>query len=141
MFQLITKRRRLPVLTIFRWKQLRLPKVRILHRRPWTEWALIIVLVAYVFLSVCIYFAYVQPWIAGKIDVRIGADSDRYWDDVKLCKAHESGSLISLGGNLLGPVSLALLLQNGFLVLCFNVAVFYLALKIAGSIPFVNKAK
>jgi hypothetical protein len=141
MLRLITKQFRLPSFTIINWRQLRFLKIRSMRQRPWREWALILVLIAYVLICAYVYFSYVQPWIAGDISVRIGADSDRYWDDVKLWNDNDSGSLISLGGNLLGPVSIALLLRNGFLVFCFNVAIFYLAMKIAGSIPSLNKAK
>jgi hypothetical protein len=141
MLQLNPKRYRSLLLGGFQWRQLHFPKVRILPRRTRLEWALVMVLIAYVFICAYIYFSYVQPWIAGDISVRIGADSDRYWDEVKRWNDHDSGSLISLSGNLLGPVSIALLLKNGFLIFCFNVAMLYLALKIAGSIPLVNKAK
>lgn len=124
-----------------KWRLPHSPKFGFLRRRSWLEWALVWTLILYVFVCVCVYFVYVQPWINGDIETRIGADSDRYWDAVKVYQQGGKSSLISLTGNLIGPILEALVFQNGFFVMCCNVLLFASAMKIAGSIAHVNKAK
>jgi hypothetical protein len=94
--------------------------------------------VLYVAICAAVYFAYVAPWMAGDINIRIGADSDRYWDSVKEMRSAGSVPLLSATGNLLGPVSVGLLLHNGVAVMIFNLLLFLLALKVASSIPDVD---
>jgi hypothetical protein len=47
--------------------------------------------------------------------------------------------LVTLSANFLGPVLVGLMLHNGFAVMCFNIGLFALAMKVAGSIEGVNK--
>jgi hypothetical protein len=95
----------------------------------------------YTFLSLCVFFSLVQPWINGDSVMRIGADSDRYWDVARLLldPSHSYGaSLISFNGNFLGPVILAYVVRYQFLVVVFNYLLFFLALRLASSIPGVS---
>lgn len=119
------------------------PRIRcdFLKRRSWTEWYFWTSLALYVVVCLGIYFVYVAPWISGDITTRIGADSDRYWDFVKAAHSSSGGPLISATGNFLGPVSIGLLLHNGFAVMCFNFFLFLVAMKIVESIPDVNLGK
>jgi hypothetical protein len=80
----------------------------------------------------------VAPWIAGDINIRIGADSDRYWDSVKDLRSGGSGPLITATTNFLGPVSVGLVLRNGVGVMVFNILLFLLTMKVASSIPDVD---
>jgi hypothetical protein len=122
-----------------RWRMPQLPRFRVRLARPVSQWLLIVVFMLYAEMGVIIYFQYVQPWIHGESVVRIGADSDRYWDAVDSARAGTGESLVSVTSNFLGPVLLGLLLHNGFAVMCFNIGLFVFAMKIAGSIPGVNK--
>ena len=118
----------------------RLPAFRLsLRSRPLSEWLFAAALLVYLLLCVWFYFAYVQPWIAGAIQTRIGADSDRYWEYAEWASNSSNAPLISLTGNFLGPVMLIRLLKTGFAIMCFNFVLFAVALKVAGSIPRVNK--
>ena len=115
---------------------------RLLRTRPREEWFLIGSLLLLIAFCILLYFVYVEPWINGGPEVRIGADSDRYWQSARLRQeGARTDELVSLTGNFLGPVALAILFGNGFWVLCFNVLLLYLAFKIAGSIPHLDKAK
>lgn len=118
-------------------RRIRLPFFK---RRSVSEWMFFTCFLLYILVCGIIYFQYVQPWIDGHTATRIGADSDRLWDSAK--QAQQSGReerpLVSATGNLLGPVTEALLLQNGFGVMCFNIALFCIAVKVASSIPGVN---
>lgn len=95
----------------------------------------------YSFLSLTVFFSWVQPWINGDSWTRIGADSDRYWDVARLLMApsnNVSTRLISFNGNFLGPVIVAALLRSQFLVVLFNYFLLFLALKIASTIRGVS---
>jgi len=85
-----------------------------------------------------VYFWLVEPWIAGDIDIRVGADSDRYWDAAKSASSGESWSLVTWTGNFFGPVLLAVILKNGFAVMCFNFLLFGIALAVAACIRGVR---
>ncbi len=50
---------------------------RLLRTRPYPEWVLIGLLLLLIALCILLYFVYVEPWINGGPEVRIGADSDR----------------------------------------------------------------
>jgi hypothetical protein len=95
----------------------------------------------YTFLSLCVFFSLVQPWINGDTITRIGADSDRYWDVARLLMdpAHDNGiSLVSFSGNFLGPVILACVVKYQFLVVVFNYLLLFFALKLASTIRGVS---
>lgn len=110
----------------------------LMSRRSRTDWYFWITLLFYLALCAMVYFAYVAPWIAGDINVRIGADSDRYWSSVKELRSGTNLPLLSATGNLLGPVSVGLLLHNGVNVMVFNILLFLVAMKVASSIPNVR---
>ncbi len=117
------------------------PRFRFLKPRPRSEWIFFATLLVYAIVCVIVYFWLVQPWIDGDLGPRVGADSDRYWQSVEDIR-NDSGNLdlITLGGNLLGPVAIGALLQSGFAVMCFNFLLFAIALKVAFSIEGINKA-
>lgn len=102
------------------------------------EWYFWVTLFLYTAICICIYLLYVAPWMSGETATRIGADSDRYWDAVKDVHSSVGTPLVSATGNFLGPVSIGLLLHNGLAVLGFNVFLFLVSIKIAGSIPDVR---
>jgi hypothetical protein len=108
-----------------------------IRRRP-SEWAFFATLLLYCGVAIVVYFWLVQPWIAGDINIRIGADSDRYWDAAKGMAWYGQGNLLSLTGNFLGPVLIALALKSGFAVMCFNFILFGIALSVAASIEGVR---
>jgi hypothetical protein len=83
----------------------------------------------------------VQPWLEGPSTIRMGADTDRYWDAAQ--DAQQSFSfdqVFGLSANFLGPVILGLVFRTGFGILCCNVLLLLVALKVAFSIEGVHKA-
>jgi hypothetical protein len=123
-----------------RWLLRGARSIRLLRTKPVSEWLLLGTFLAYLCICVFLYFQFVQPWIAGSIDVRIGADSDRYWDAAKAMGGSGASDLVSLTSNFLGPSLIAATLKSGFSVMCFNVVLFGVAMKIAGTIPYLNKS-
>jgi hypothetical protein len=90
-----------------------------------------------------VYFQFVQPWISGAIDIRIGADSDRYWEAAQAMQqggypAYSLIGLTSLTANFFGPTVLILWLKSGFLILCFNFLLLFIAMKVAASIEHIR---
>lgn len=114
----------------------------LLRRRPLSDWVFVACFALYAMVCVFIYFRYVEPWIAGEISTRIGADSDRLWDFAKEAQQSSADAqpLISATSNLLGPVAVGMLLRNGFAVMCFNFLLFGIAMKVVDSIPGVTTA-
>jgi hypothetical protein len=115
----------------------RMPAFRnlITARRPRLEWYFFIALGLYAVFCIFIYFHYVAPWISGHTNIRIGADSDRFWEFAK----EDDLVLISVTQNSFGMVALARTLKSGFSVMAFNFALLIIALKIAFTIPRINK--
>jgi hypothetical protein len=100
-------------------------------------------LLLYAIVCVFIYFQFVQPWIDGTTDIRIGADSDRYWEAAQAMQqggytTYDLARLTSLTANFFGPAVLILWLKTGFLILCFNFLLFFIAMKVAASIEHVR---
>ncbi|HEV2276051.1 MAG TPA: hypothetical protein VGR96_17905 [Acidobacteriaceae bacterium] len=97
------------------------------------------------FLAACwvLFFLVVQPTVDGKADIRLGADSATYFQYADLIRGHLTDSnqtaLISFGGNLLGPVAIALLLKTAFWVAVFNCFLFVIAISCASQIRGVNR--
>jgi hypothetical protein len=115
------------------------PGTLFLRKRKWSDWLFVLSLIIYAAFCIFIYFHYVVPWINGDTQIRIGADSDRYWDYAKLTDESGGAPLFNLTGNFLGPVLMIRVLKTGFAIMCFNFVVFAIALKIVASIPGVNK--
>ena len=68
-----------------------------------------------------------QPRLDKETYVRFGADSPVYWEAVKYRSEHaENTSLISFTGNLLGPVTIGVLLKSGLAVAFFNIFLFFI---------------
>ena len=111
----------------------------LLRGRSVAMWLFAGAVACYVSLSLFIYFQWVVPWTAGIIETRIGADSDRYWQAAELAKSNQGLALLTFSGNLLGPVTLANLLGDGFAVMCFNFFILALTIKIGWKIPQINK--
>ena len=119
-----------------------LPKLRVhlIKQRPLPEWLFLGTFILYSLFCIFLYLQYVEPWIAGDIQTRIGADSDRYWEYAHQSQNSQGAELISVTGNFLGPVTLIRVLHTGLAIMCFNFFLFIISLKVAVSIPQVNKA-
>ena len=130
------------VLPAWRSYSPRLPRfsVPLVGKRPSSEWLFFATLILYSFFCFFFYFKYVEPWIAGDIQTRIGADSDRYWEYAMWAEESGDAPLTSITGNYLGPVLMVRALHSGFAILCFNFFLFAIALKVVASIPQVNLA-
>lgn len=118
-----------------------MPRLRVLAKRPISEWALFAAIFFYIAVSILVYFWLVAPSINGKVDIKIGADSDLYWDFARSVSQQGAvGKLVGFGSNFLGPALLGIVLKNGFAVVCFNIFLFMASLKIAFSFPGINKS-
>ena len=72
--------------------------------------------------------------------VRFGADSPTYWEAVHYRSEHaENARLISFTGNLLGPVTIGMILKSGLAVALFNILLFFMSVEIVCTIPGVDR--
>lgn len=101
----------------------------------------------YVLSLVLVFYYYIQPSLTGNIELRIAADSSTYKYFAELINQtgglinSDSVPLISLSGNLLGPVILATLLNNNDIAIAiFNVTLFALTYFILVKNISVNKS-
>lgn len=124
----------------------RMPKVRIpflsllLEPRPLKKWIYMWSFCLYLVACMACFFAFEQPRLNHETYIRFGADSPTYWEAVEYRGEHrENVSLVTFTGNLLGPVSLGLLLKSGFAVACFNIFLFFIAIEIACTIPGMDR--
>jgi len=124
----------------------RLPKIRIpflsllLEPKPLKKWLLIWLFFLYLAFCMGCFFAFEQPRLNKETYIRFGADSPTYWEAVRYRSEHaENASLISFTGNLLGPVTLGVLLKTGLAVAFFNIFLFFISVEIAATIPGVDK--
>lgn len=123
-----------------------LPKVRVpflsllLEPRSLSKWLLIWLFCLYLTFCMGCFFIFEQPRLNKETYVRFGADSPVYWEAVKYRSEHaENTSLISFTGNLLGPVTIGVLLKSGLAVAFFNIFLFFISVEIAATIPGVDK--
>ncbi len=98
----------------------------------WLMWFLVLSLIV---SSIGIFFVYVDPSLTGATNLRIGPDSTFYLWYAGLVRDNPYGAnsdptiaLVSLGSNYFGPVLLAQVLRNNFLILCFNYSLFGLSI-------------
>ena len=125
------------------------PRVRIpflsllVQPRSLAKWSFIWASCLYLVICMGFYFEFEQPRLNHESYVRFGADSPTYWEAAAYREEHadDSKSLVSFEANLLGPVTIALLLQNGVAVAAFNILLFFIAVEIACSIPGVDRYK
>jgi hypothetical protein len=123
-----------------------LPKIRVpflsllLQPKPLKKWLLIWLFCLYLTFCMGCFFTFEQPRLNKETYIRFGADSPTYWEAVRYRGEHaENGSLISFTGNLLGPVTIGVLLQSGLAVAVFNIFLFFISVEIAATIPGVDK--
>jgi hypothetical protein len=145
-FTLASPRVRLPEIPSF-YISNKIPKVRMpllslfVEPRSLAKWCFMWGFCAYLVVCMGFYFVWEQPRLDHESYVRFGADSPTYWDAAKYRTQHADNakSLVSFEANLLGPVAIALLLQNGLIVAAFNIFLFFFAVEIACSIPGVDR--
>ncbi len=96
-----------------------------------------------VFLGVCLFLflAIVLPTLKGAGAIRLGADSATY---LAVADAVRSGgaqgvAYITLTGNFVGPVALALLLKSGFAIVLFNLILFLAGIYAAGRATGIDR--
>lgn len=101
-----------------------------------TEWGTLWIAGFYILTTFVLFFQLVQPSLAGKGNLRIGADSRIYlWyagvPNVAPPDGTEASdtapSLISLTGNFIGPLAIAWMLKSNFLILLFNYSLLFLS--------------
>jgi hypothetical protein len=97
----------------------------------------------YLLVCWCLFFLYVQPSFTGENNLRIGADSQVYLDIAGFVGSNKGTSqedvaLVTLSGNLLGPVLVATLLQSLWGIALFNTLLFVLSLWVASHLPGVR---
>jgi hypothetical protein len=89
--------------------------------------------IAYIAMSIAVFFLWVAPTLDGRSDLRIAADSSSYLD---LADALREGrldpvmaaALLSFPNTLLFPVLLALMLKSTFAMVLANYAMFFMAI-------------
>jgi hypothetical protein len=114
----------------------------LLEAKPLKKWLLIWLFGLYLAFCMGCFFKYEQPRLNHETYIRFGADSPTYWEVVNFRRDHAvNASLVSFTGNLLGPVTLGVLLQSGLAVAFFNIFLFYISVEIAATIPGVDKYK
>jgi hypothetical protein len=123
-----------------------LPKFRVpflsllLEAKPLKKWLLIWLFCLYLAFCIGCFFQYEQPRLDHETYIRFGADSPTYWEVVNYRRDHAvNASLVSFTGNLLGPVTIGVLLRSGFAVALFNIFLFFISVEIAATIPGVDK--
>jgi hypothetical protein len=106
-------------------------------RLPLGEWLLTPLITAIALFSIYLFAAYVVPSRSPAPDLRIGADSDFYlWhagirpDVPDGYSDKEDMALLSLGSNVLGPEIIARVFRTPFMILCANVFLFVLSIRI-----------
>ncbi len=104
------------------------------------QWVAISLFFAYLLLCAIAFYAVVQPNLDGQSLIRLGADSDTYWQVADFVRGEGVNlALIGLGANYLGPVAIALTLKTGSMVALFNAFLFCVSIYAAGRIPGVNQ--
>ncbi len=104
--------------------------LRVAHSpESWMRFLLVVV-----FLLVCllVFFGVERPIENGDLTLRLGADTQTYYDFAKLVRENPGNSgitFLSFNNNLIGPVALALALQSPLLIVVFNIAAFLLAIE------------
>src|ERR1700742_844574 len=93
------------------------------------RWLLIYIIAVYLLVCWCLFFLYVQPSFTNENNLRIGADSQTYLDIAGFVGSskgtnQEDAALITLSGNLLGPVLVATLTQSLWGIALFNTLLF-----------------
>lgn len=122
------------------------PKIRIpllstlLQPKSLKKWLLVWLLGLYLAFCMGCFFMWEQPRLDKETYIRFGADSPTYWEAVNYRSEHaENARLISFTGNLLGPVTLGVLLKTGLAVAFFNILLFFIAVEIVCTIPGVDR--
>jgi hypothetical protein len=94
-----------------------------------------LVIALIVLCSLGLFFFYVEPSSNGGNNLRIGADSAFYLWHAGINRDNPYGAndestfpAISFGSNYLGPDLIGRLLRNGFLILCFDYFLFFVAI-------------
>jgi hypothetical protein len=123
------------------------PKVRIpflsllIQPRSLGKWYFMWGFCFYLAFCMTCYFEIEQPRLDHESGQRFGADSPTYWEAALYRTEHADGakSLVAFESNLLGPVTIALLLKNGVAVAVFNILLFFISVEVACSIPGVDR--
>jgi uncharacterized membrane protein YagU involved in acid resistance len=106
------------------------------------RWILLWMIAGYLSLCIWLFFAYAKPSFLGGNHLKIGADSATYLavagviPDSSINTAEVQ--LVSISGNLLGPVAIARLIPSLLGIALFDLALFVACLWIANSLPGVK---
>jgi hypothetical protein len=113
------------------------PLLGLFRARPVGSWVAIGALLVYLVLCWGAFFAFVQ----GAPPLHIEADSTTYFVVAGIVPSTDvsDDQLVTFGGNLLGPVLLATILRDPFVVVIFNCFLFAAMINIAGLIPGVQR--
>ncbi len=103
--------------------------------RPLWQWTAIAFFWIFALACLAAFWGIVQP-----DSFRLGADSDTYLKIADFMREGGAGvALVSLSGNLLGPVAIALLLKTNAAIFAFNASLFMIAVYAAGLKTGVNR--
>lgn len=106
------------------------------------RWFLLWTITVYIFICLCLFVAYTKPSFLDGNNLRIGADSSVYLAVAGVVPNPSINTaqmqLVSIGGNLLGPVAIARLIPSLLGITLFNLTIFLICLWIADSLPGVK---
>jgi hypothetical protein len=123
------------------------PKVRVpflsllFEPRALWKWFFMWGFCLYIAFCLFCFFHWELPRLNHETFIRFGADSPTYWEAIKYRQDHADhpNVLLSFTGNLLGPVLIGTILGTGLNVTLFNIAIFFIAVEVACTIPGVNR--
>jgi len=102
-------------------------------RKSLGHWAAILAFCAYMATCIVTFYTLVQPSFNHQSEVHLDADAGTYLAVADFVRDGGAGvALVSLGGNLLGPVLIALLCKTGIMITLFNMLLFCIAIYAAG---------
>ncbi len=109
--------------------------------KPLRQWIIIFIFIIYLILCAWVLFAVVIPRMNGETEIRVGADSDTYYEIADGIRSYgaEGVAFVSVNGNLLGPVLLAFILKSGVAVAFLDFCLFVSAVYASGRIGRVNQ--
>jgi hypothetical protein len=103
----------------------------------WT-WMALWLLVIYLGACAGMLYGWAKPEIEHNTDIRLGADSVTYYDIAKAVEAGDNIALLTVGQNFIGPVTLAILLNDPVYVALFNLSLFLIILWVGSTLKNVQ---
>ncbi len=107
------------------------------------RWFRVALLLAFLSMCVMAFFTIEQPSEKGESGLRLGADSQTYYRIADLIRGGDATNiaLLSLGGNLIGPLSMIYILKLPFWIMVGNIILFAAAVQACARIQGLSRAR